>query len=124
MSKQGNEWGAAGENLATEHLIKEGYTIRERNWKCGKLEIDIIAQTGSMIVFVEVKSRNGKHGDPLDAIDSQKINRIVNAANIYMKSIDYDMDSRFDVIAITGNANDYTLEHIPDAFFPPLRSYR
>lgn len=117
---EGNEWGAEGEQLAMEHLLKEGYTIRERNWKCGKLELDIVAQLGTMIVIVEVKSRNGRHGDPLDALDKKKIRRILNAANVYMGNLEHEMDCRFDVVTLVGNKDSYVLDHIVDAFFPPL----
>lgn len=120
---EGNKFGKIAETIAAEFLITQGYTVRERNWRCGHLEIDIIAQKENIIVFVEVKARNGKYSDPLDAVDNKKIKRITNAANGYISSLQYDFDCRFDIIAITGNEKDYSLEHIEDAFIPPLRSY-
>lgn len=123
--EEAKDLGVFGENVAAEHLIKEGYVIRERNWRCvNKTEIDIIAQTGTTIVFVEVKSRSGTFLDPLDAVTPGKIRKIVSAANSYMKQQDYDLDVRFDIITVKGSTQEYQLEHIPDAFLPPLRGWK
>ncbi len=56
--------GQKGEDLAVKHLEKAGYKILSRNWKSGKLEIDIIAENKDFIVFAEVKTRSD---DFLDA---------------------------------------------------------
>ena len=113
------EWKLA-EQLAYEHLVGEGYTVRERNWKLRRLEIDMIAQLGDTIIFVEVKSRSGRHRDPLDAIDDRKIRNMVRAANAYLLPLEHTFSWRFDVILLVGPPHDYRLEHIPDAFLPPL----
>ena len=49
--------GIAGEDLATNLLLQKGYRILERNWHCGHLEVDIIAETDDYLVIVEVKTR-------------------------------------------------------------------
>lgn len=50
--------GAWGENIAAEFLQRDkGFRIRERNWRSGKEEIDLIAYDGKVLVFVEVKTR-------------------------------------------------------------------
>lgn len=119
-----NGMGPYAEQLASDHLVTEGYAIRERNWRMGHLEVDIIAQKGTTIVFVEVKSRKGDYQDPLESIDAKKIQRTCRAADVYMRQLDADFEARFDVIAVTGTRERHTLEHIPEAFFPPLRTYR
>ena len=43
--------GATGEELACRYLESLGYTIHERNWRYGHLEIDIIAQWGGTLVI-------------------------------------------------------------------------
>ena len=50
--------GARGENLAARWYEGHGYTILERNWRCREGELDIIARTGTTIVFIEVKTRS------------------------------------------------------------------
>lgn len=54
-----NDMGKWGENVAADYLRRNGYVIRERDWRSGKRDIDIIAVTpdGITVVFVEVKTR-------------------------------------------------------------------
>lgn len=122
-NKESGIFGKYAENLASEYLITQGYTIRERNWRMNHLEVDIIAQKAETIVFVEVKARKGNFLDPLDAVDEKKMKRIANAANVYMNHLEYAMDARFDIITVVGDMESNTLEHIEDAFIPSLRSY-
>lgn len=115
------QWGKVAEQIAMEHLFKEGYSVREREWKCGNhIEIDIIAEKEFMIVFVEVKARKGDHEDPLDAVNNAKRSKMVKGADIYMSNLPMQYQHRFDIITITGTADHHTLEHIEDAFLPPL----
>lgn len=39
-----NEFGKEGEEEAAAYLIDKGYSIRHRNWHCGKKELDIVAE--------------------------------------------------------------------------------
>lgn len=118
------EWGCQAENIVCEHLISKGYTVRERNWrpKTSKSEIDIIAQKEDIIVFVEVKARTDKDIDPTDAINAEKVKNLVRGANSYLLAQDRDYYYRFDVAAVKGNLEDYSLDYLEDAFLPPLRS--
>lgn len=118
-----NEFGKAGENAAKETLIKYGYTIRETNWKCGKLEIDIVAEKDGRIIIVEVKTRSSDYVAPVNAIDKRKISHLVKAANAYIKHYDLPHEVQFDIITLVGKPEDFTIEHIADAFMPPLKTY-
>ena len=53
-----NIFGQKGENAAFEALLAKGYLIRDRNWRSGKNEIDIVAEKDNRIIVVEVKSRS------------------------------------------------------------------
>ena len=119
-----NEFGKAGEMAAKETLIKEGYTIRETNWKCDKLEIDIVAEKGGRIIIVEVKTRSSDYVDPVDAVDKRKIAHLVKAANAYVHNNDLPHEIQFDIITLIGKPDDFIVEHIADAFMPPLKTYR
>ena len=67
---QNREWGKQAEQIAAEYLIKEGYLIREQNWRVGNtIEIDIIAEKEGTIAFVEVKARKGNVIAGEDAVD-------------------------------------------------------
>lgn len=118
------KWGQFAEQAAVDFLVEHGYVIRERNWrpKHGHLEVDIISQQGNAIVFVEVKARNDKGIDPIEAVDSRKRIKLCRAAEIYLGLMAADMEYRFDIITVTGSEQDYEIDHIPDAFLPPLSS--
>lgn len=117
---QHNETGQWGEELACEKLITDGYAICQRNFRIGHYELDIIAMKGNRIVFVEVKTRSNPDSDPIEAIDNKKIMRMVRAANTYVTTFDIPHEVQFDIITIVGTPDNYTLEHIPDAFMAPL----
>lgn len=117
---QHNETGQWGEELACEKLITDGYAICQRNFRIGHYELDIIAMKGNRIVFVEVKTRTNLNSDPIEAIDNKKILRMVRAANTYVTTFDIPHEVQFDIITIVGTPDNYTLEHIPDAFMAPL----
>lgn len=116
------DWGAFAEDRAAEYLRRQGYTILERNLKFNKIEIDIVAQKDQVIVFVEVKARSGEYQDPVDAVDRKKRAKITAGADIYLRRLDQLYQYRFDIITLTGNQQDYTLEHYEDAFMPTLKS--
>lgn len=118
------KWGKQAENIVCEYLISKGYTVRERNWRpaTSKSEIDLIAQLDDTLIFVEVKARSDKDLDPAEAMTPEKIKNVVRGANSYLRNQDYDFYYRFDVAAVSGNADNYKLDYIEDAFLPPLRS--
>lgn len=119
-----NITGQWGEQMACEYLIAQGYAIASRNWRSGHYELDIVAMKDNYVAFVEVKTRTNPNDDPLEAIDSRKIAHIVRSADVYIKCYRPHGSARFDVIAVKGSPDDFTIEHIRDAFFPPLKSYR
>jgi putative endonuclease len=113
-----NELGKFGEELAVEFLQKNGYDILETNWTFQKAEIDIIAQKGTILAVVEVKTRSTvDFGLPQDFVKPKKIQLLVKAINEYIISNDLDVEARFDIIAISKEENNYKIEHIEDAFF-------
>ena len=115
--------GRKGEDLAVSFLAGKGYQIRNRNWKAGKLEVDIIAETGEFIVFVEVKTRSEDFLEsPQDAVTREKQRSLVLAADTYIRWFDIAKQVRFDVIAVIARGQTLTIEkHIEDAFYPTLR---
>lgn len=117
-----NELGITGEELAVNYLITKGYSIRERNWRSGHKELDIVAMTENELVIVEVKTRrNNDYGNPEDAVNNKKIKRIVAATDAYIKRNRLDIRVRFDIITILyDNKGFYSIEHLEDAFFAPV----
>jgi putative endonuclease len=121
---QHNELGKAGETAALEYLKAHGYQIRHINWHIGHLELDIVAQTDDELVIVEVKTRTGDWDSPEDAVNNVKIKRTIAAADCYIKYFNIDLPARFDIIAVIGKHPDFAIEHIEDAFYPPVNTYR
>ncbi|WP_394159298.1 YraN family protein [Galactobacter valiniphilus] len=73
------EVGRAGEEFAAGWLQDRGFTVLERNWRCAKGELDIVAlDTGTgEVVAVEVKTRTGSgFGFPAEAVDRAKLRRL------------------------------------------------
>ena len=121
-----NEIGALGEQIALEYLLERKYQILETNWVCGHKEIDIIAKDGDTIVFVEVKTRHSTClVEPEATVDVYKQRHLIWAANSFVNRYQYDNDVRFDIIAIViDKNNEKRIEHIEDAFYPSVRSYK
>ena len=98
--------GRFGENAAVAYLKKKGYKILERNFRSGHNEIDIIASYKTEIVFFEVKTRTLSarndlpYGDPLEAVDSPKQKRTLEAASAYLYKSETDLMPRFDILEV------------------------
>lgn len=96
------EEGAKGEERAINILKTEGYRILEKNYRTQFGEIDIIAEEGGYLVFVEVKKRNTlTFGDPLHAINELKKRHMIKSAQLYLKKHRFfNRKARFDVVGI------------------------
>lgn len=98
--------GAAYEQRAGKYLERCGYRILEYNYRCRSGEIDIIAEDGEYLVFVEVKyRRDQKSGDPLEAVGVKKQRKISRTAYYYCTTHGYGDTTpcRFDVAAVLGD---------------------
>ncbi|AZJ32820.1 putative endonuclease [Tenacibaculum mesophilum] len=114
---QHNELGKKGEQLAIDYLVKNGYTIVEKNYCFQKAEVDIIAQKKDVLVVIEVKTRSTSYfGNPQDFVNSKKIKLLVTAIDNYVNERGLDVEIRFDIIAIIKQRNEFVIEHIEDAF--------
>ena len=76
---QHNDFGQICEDRAAAYLMARGYVIRNRNWRLGHKEIDIIAENDATLIFVEVKARTNYNNQlyhyghrPCDAVNKQK----------------------------------------------------
>ncbi len=111
--------GSYGEALARRYLQQQGYRILEENFRNKMGEIDLIAQEGKTICFIEVKTRQSlAQGQPYEAVTPWKIRKLSQMAASYLKYKydSLDLPARFDVISILGNASVYSIEHIKNAF--------
>lgn len=103
--------GQAGEKLAASYLTSLGYQIIEQNFRTPRGEIDIIAQDGEQIVFVEVKTRNNaRFGLPEEAVNQKKLAKIKLAGQYWLNQNQFYQSARIDLIAILNNQ----ITHYPD----------
>jgi putative endonuclease len=118
MTHERQRFGADGERAAERLLRARGYTIIERNFRCARGEIDLIALHRRCVVFVEVKTRRG--GDaraPFDAVDARKQRQIVRAAEFYLAARRLiDRDVRFDVVSVWHDGEQLRCELLENAF--------
>jgi putative endonuclease len=113
--------GIRGEELAGGWLRQHGYTIRDRNWRSGRTEIDIIAENSEYIVFVEVKTRSGDYQvSPADAVNVPKQRTIIFAASNYINSYSISLEARFDIITVIFSGSGWEIDHIENAFYPTM----
>ncbi|WP_312297526.1 YraN family protein [Chryseobacterium sp.] len=113
-----NDFGKIAEDLAADHLQRNGYKILIRNFRFQKAEIDIIAEKENLIVIVEVKARStDAFMLPQEAVTKTKIRSVVSAANHYMEEFNKGNEVRFDIITVLPDEKrKLIIEHIPDAF--------
>lgn len=102
-----NEFGKEGEEEAAAYLIDKGYSIRHRNWHCGKKELDIVAEYRNELIVI-------------DAVTDKKIRRIIASTDAYLRKFSVDLPVRFDIITLVGEKTPFTIEHIEEAFYPPI----
>ena len=116
-----NDLGNEGELRAQAYLREKGYKILQTNWFSGKLELDIVAEKDDMLVIVEVKTRSTDTFEhPKEAITLRKIKNLVNAAHDYIFKFDWQGETRFDIISVIPRGQKFSIDHIEDAFLPPL----
>ncbi len=93
--------GKAGEDIACQYLLQKQYKIIARNWRCGHLEVDIIAYHNEVLHIVEVKTRtNIQYGYPEEQITTKKFRLLQDAAVQYLELHPQYHKIQFDIIAI------------------------
>ena len=110
--------GRAGEDYTADLLATEGFRIVSRNFHSRFGEIDIIAENGQYIIFVEVKTRReGSISSPLEAVTSAKRRKIVRTAQMYLLENPSGLQPRFDVCAVIRKRDGrMEADYLPDAF--------
>ena len=105
--------------MAQEFLQGRGWRILEHRFRMGRLEIDLVAQRGSLIAFVEVKTRFGNaFGDPLEAVTASKRREIAKVAQAWIDRHGSEANHyRMDVVGVTLNRRGPPqIQHVEDAF--------
>lgn len=114
--------GAAGEEAAADYLTKQGFKLLHRNLRLGRLgELDLVMQEGSVLVFVEVKTRmQGEVLGGFGNITQAKQHKLRQLGEAYLKRNDAPLGgARFDAVEVefaSDNDKRPLVSHIRDAF--------
>ena len=93
--------GRWGEDQAAAYLRDKGYHITAANSKCRFGELDLVAEDGAYLCFVEVKLRkSAAYGSAAEFVDKRKQARLRSAAELYLLQHPTRLQPRFDVIEI------------------------
>ncbi len=129
MPKQDSRrvFGQTSEAAAENYLRRKGYHILGRNIRSPNGEIDLVAETNGVLVFIEVKARRSSvFGGASLAVTSLKQARLVRLAAQYLAHHRLgDRPCRFDVVLCHGGgAQQSSIEHIENAFEVPGEDLR
>jgi putative endonuclease len=105
--------------MACAHLVRCGFAIVGRNVRIGRLELDVIAQRGRLIVFCEVRSRSSDHMmTPAQSITPAKVARVRQAAARWLKqhAAASVTQVRFDVASVLFDRPEGRLNYLEGAF--------
>lgn len=110
--------GRQGEDAAADILRRAGLRILDRNWRQGRLELDLVCRDGGTVVFVEVKTRASRErGGPEDAVTPAKRRSLGRAAQAWLAAHDaWDAPCRFDVVCLIARDGTFSAEHYRHAF--------
>lgn len=107
--------GAWGEDVAERHIERLGWTVLDRNWRCPRGELDLVArQHDGTVVFVEVKTRSGRgYGSPLEAVTVAKIAKLHEMAQWWLREHQVRAPRvRIDVIGVVREAGGVDVDHV------------
>ena len=103
MSGGGNArlLGQWGEEQVAEKLRRDGWVITVRNFRCRMGELDLVAENGTFLAFVEVKLRkDDRFGSACEAVTLSKQRKLRTAAQFYLMSHPTKLQPRFDVAEV------------------------
>jgi putative endonuclease len=97
-----NDLGKQAEELAVNWLVEKGYEILHRNWRYGKLEIDIVARKETILHIIEVKARQShRYGYPEESVSKKKFKKLQRAADAFLYRNPGNPWLQFDILSIT-----------------------
>lgn len=108
--------GQWGEEQVTEKLRREGWSIVARNFRCRMGELDIVAENGRFLAFVEVKLRkDDRFGSACEAVTPAKQRKLRTAAEFYLIGRPTRLQPRFDVAEVYAPQGVHTVT--PDIYY-------
>jgi putative endonuclease len=110
--------GMNGEQAAAAFLKSKGYKVIQPNYRAAGAEVDLVASTGDILCFIEVKTRKTcDHGEPEAFVTRAKQLKIIRAARIFSARKPYrGYRVRFDVVSVLRDGDALSCDHIENAF--------
>lgn len=111
--------GRSAEIAAAAELGRRGYSIVASNYRCRRGEIDLVANEGDSLVFVEVRcKRTDEYGTPAESITAAKMRKLIATAEHYLvEHGSTDVACRFDVVEVVASDGKLVVKDIiRDAF--------
>jgi len=119
-----SETGRRGEELALNWLLAHGLTLRDRNWRGGHKELDLVMESAERVHVVEVKTLTPPlQHQPFEKVDAAKQARLAAAARQYIAQRQVRKEVQFDIVSVVLDGADPTIEYIPEAFYPIRSKY-
>lgn len=116
--------GQQGEAAVTRYLEKEGFEILATNYRERYGEIDIIASKKEVVCFIEVKTRSTEYFPTSLVVTKSKQQKIIRTARHFaLQHKLFNKALRFDVAIVTGEACDFTIRYLANAFTEPASLY-
>ena len=112
--------GETGERVAARWLRRRGWAVIAWRFRSGHRDIDLIAERGGTVAFVEVKTRRGERfGGPVGAVGWRKQRELTRSATVWLdRHGRADAEYRFDVIGVIIEGSRVRLRHVENAFSP------
>jgi putative endonuclease len=110
--------GQDGEQAAAAYLKSKGYKVIQANYRVAGAEVDLVASSGDILCFIEVKTRkNCDHGSPEMFVTRTKQLKIIRAARVFAARKPYrDFRVRFDVVSVLREGSVMACDHLENAF--------
>lgn len=119
-----SETGRRGEDLALDWLLARGLRLRDRNWRGGHKELDLVMESADRLHVVEVKTLTPPlQHQPYENVDAAKQSRLVAAARQYVAEQQVRKEVQFDVVSVVLDGGQTTVDYIPEAFYPIRSKY-
>ncbi len=123
MSRYQKDLGDFGEFIAEKYYTEQGFRVLERKFNVPRGELDLIVESDTVLVFVEVKTRsNTNYGLPAESINQKKLLHMKRAAETYLLTHPCEKEMRFDAFEVyakmvDGNPELEKINHIPGIIF-------
>ena len=107
-----------GEESAVSYLLSIGLKLRDRNWRAGRREIDIIMEDDFYIHFIEVRTLSvPSQVKPYETLNFRKKSNVMIAAASYLSKYRINKEVSFDFVSVEVSGDKIlNLEFFPDAF--------